>query len=419
MMDGTRRIVRVYVATQAIYTLAASIVWGVITLFQLEAGLSILQIMLIGALFMVVQMLFEVPTGVVADTLGRKASYVVSIGLVAVSTGLFVAAGRAGWGIPGFVGAHVLLAIGWTFQSGAVDAWLVDALDHHGWTGPKEPVFARGGVATEIAMLVGTLTGGALGQFDLAWPFYVRVALLAICFVLVIAAMPEPGFDRRVPRLSELLPESRRILSAGVRHGWRNRVVRPLLLGSLVMGTFYHFAFTVLQPYVIILAGRNLVWLAAALTAASSVTSMVGRWLSGRAVARGARGPRILILASAGMGLFIAGVGIAGWVGGDARGLWPVVSLSALWLLACGFMGLFIPVRQALINKHIPSAQRATVLSIDSLFEAAGSAGGQPALGWIAQSLSYPAAWLASAALLAASVPFAARADREDAAAGA
>lgn len=418
MTDGAKRVVRVYVAIQAIHTLAASIIWGVITLFMMESGLTLLQVMLVGALLTVVAMLFEVPTGVVADTLGRKTSFVISIGLLTVSTGLFVAAGRLEWGLVGFAWAHALLAVGWAFYSGAVDAWLVDALDHHGWDGPKDPVFARGGMATELAMLVGTLAGGALGQIDLAWPFYVRIALLAVCFVLVIVGMPEPGFERRALHLRDLWPESRRIFAAGVRHGWGNRVVRPLLLESLVVGAFYRYGFNALQPYVLMLAGANVVWFAAALTAFSSMASLLGRWMSGRAVERGARGPRIQTWASAGVAACVLGVAVAGWVGREARGFWPLAVLSVLWLGACVFMGLFIPVRQALINRHIPSAERATVLSVDALFDDVGSTAGQPALGWMAQSVSYPAAWLVSAVMLAVAVPFADRADREDAASG-
>ena len=42
-----------------------------------------------------------------------------------------------GWGIAGFVVASALIGLGFTFQTGAVDAWMVDALDAAGWTGPR------------------------------------------------------------------------------------------------------------------------------------------------------------------------------------------------------------------------------------------------------------------------------------------
>jgi MFS family permease len=79
---------------------------------------------------------------------------------------------------------HILIGLGFTFQTGAVDAWLVDALDFTGYDRPKERVFALGGMAFSAAMLVGTLVGGFLGQVDLSLPYLVRAGLLALTFVV-------------------------------------------------------------------------------------------------------------------------------------------------------------------------------------------------------------------------------------------
>lgn len=179
--DSTpRRVIGVFLATSLLYTLATSIIWGVNTLFLMGTGLDIFQVMLVNASFAVGQFIFEVPTGVIADTIGRKASLLLGIGTLFVSTMLYVAGDEYRWGMAGFVGASVLLGLGFTFQTGAVEAWLVDALDHVGWEGGKERVFAWGGMVFGGAMLVGTLLGGVLGQIGLRLPYLVRSGILLV-----------------------------------------------------------------------------------------------------------------------------------------------------------------------------------------------------------------------------------------------
>ena len=73
--DGSQGVRRTYLLLTLLSTLAASLIWGVNTLFLLDAGLSNTQAFTVNAFFTAGQVLFEVPTGVVADTVGRRASF--------------------------------------------------------------------------------------------------------------------------------------------------------------------------------------------------------------------------------------------------------------------------------------------------------------------------------------------------------
>src|SRR5450756_1383380 len=114
---SSRRVVAVYLTTSAIFTLATSIIWGVNTLFLLGAGLSIFQVMLVNTAFTVGQIVFEVPTGVLADTIGRRASFLLASATLLVSTLWYVGAAHFGWGMWSFAGASVLIGLGFTFQT--------------------------------------------------------------------------------------------------------------------------------------------------------------------------------------------------------------------------------------------------------------------------------------------------------------
>ena len=69
---AAERIARAYYVIAGVYTLSASLIWGINTLFLLHAGLSLLQVFLMNALFTGSMAVFEVPTGIVADTKGRR-----------------------------------------------------------------------------------------------------------------------------------------------------------------------------------------------------------------------------------------------------------------------------------------------------------------------------------------------------------
>ena len=162
--DTPPTVMRTYLTLTLLSTLAASFIWGVNTLFLLDAGLSATQAFTVNAFFTAGQVLFEIPTGVVADTRGRKVSYLWGAGTLLVSTLLYLYMWNTEAGLLGWAIASILIGLGFTFFSGAVEAWLVDALDATGYDGDLESVFGRGQTVAGIAMLVGSVAGGVVAQ---------------------------------------------------------------------------------------------------------------------------------------------------------------------------------------------------------------------------------------------------------------
>src|SRR5256714_11554172 len=124
--------------------------------------------------------LFEVPTGVVADTAGRRLSYLLGTVTLAASTLLYVLLWRLHAPFWQWAVVSVLIGLGFTFFSGAVEAWLVDALKATGFTGELESGFGRGQVVTGVAMLGGPVLGGLTApQTRLGGPFVLPGLILA------------------------------------------------------------------------------------------------------------------------------------------------------------------------------------------------------------------------------------------------
>lgn len=403
------RVVRTYLLITGLFNLAASLIWGVDTLFKLHAGLDIFHVMLTNAAFTLGMVVFEIPTGVVADTLGRRVSLLLCIATLFVSTLLYVTIAWRGWGFWPFMLTSVFLGLGYTFYTGAVDAWLVDALKATGYVDPLEQVFARGQMVFGAAMLVGTLGGGFLGQIGLWVPYVVRAATFVPLFALAWMGMREMGFTPRALELRRVPAEMRRVFVEGLRYGLHHRVVRPVMFASLVNMSFMIFGFYSWQRYFLDLLGRDLVWVSGLIAALLSLSMILGNALVGR-LSRVIRTRTGLLAASAAVQavtVVLCGAVGLGFAGGATAAGVPlrflvVVALYLVYGTALGAMG---PVKQGYLNAHIPSEQRATIISLDALFADAGGVGGQTGWGYLSKIRSIGEAWMYSGAMLLIGVP--------------
>src|SRR5436190_9616882 len=118
-MPTSRAIVRTYLVLLLGNTLAASLIWGINTIFLLDAGLSNLEAFAANAFFTAGMVLFEVPTGVVADTIGRRASYLLGTVTLSVTTLAYVALWHWHSAFWLWALASIGLGLGFTFFSGA------------------------------------------------------------------------------------------------------------------------------------------------------------------------------------------------------------------------------------------------------------------------------------------------------------
>src|SRR5436305_2722147 len=201
-------------------TLAASLIWGINTIFLLDAGLSNLEAFAANAFFTAGMVIFEVPTGIVTDTIGRRTSYL--LGTVTLSAASLVYVMLWQISAPFWAWALVSLALGlgFTFFSGAVEAWLVDALTATGYTGDLETVFGRGQIVTGAGMLGGSVLGGLLAQqVSLGFPFLLRGLILIVMFGTAFRLMYDVGFQPE--KGGRPLAEMRKIAANSIDYGWR------------------------------------------------------------------------------------------------------------------------------------------------------------------------------------------------------
>src|SRR5436309_1203913 len=294
-----KRVIRSYLVINGLFTLSASLIWGINTLFLLHADLSIFQVFVANAAFTAAMALFEVPTGVVADTVGRRASFLLAEATLAVGTLAYVGVAAIHGGLLLFCLAGVILGLGYTFYSGAVEAWAVDALKATGYQKELDGLFARASIVSSIAMITGTILGGVLGQISLSLPYLARALLVLMAFGVGFLTMHDIGFTPRAMHLRGVVGEMRKVGRAGITYGWRKPAVRLLVLYSFLFFGFFSWAWYAWQPYFLDLFGRNAVWLSGVIASLFALAGIVGNVVVARLVKRTKRRTTIMLAAAA------------------------------------------------------------------------------------------------------------------------
>jgi len=370
-----------------------SLIFTVNMIYQATVvGLSPLQLVLVGTMMEATGFLFEVPTGVVADMYSRRLSTLIGLALLGCG---FLLEGS----VPAFwamLGSSFLMGVGFTFMSGATEAWITDEVgeDRVG------PVFLRGGQVWLIGGLAGTLASAGLGVIRIQLPMLVAGFGMLLLAGILALIMPE--------RHMHLTPREERTTFGHMLHTARegmkvarNRpVARTVILISLIVGLGSE-AFDRLNTPLIIdrfdfptVLGTDspVLWFGASGiigTLLGLAASEVFRRINAEALGVGTPARLLAILS----GIEIAGIVVFALAGS----LW--LAFAMLWLR--GIIGTLIgPVQGAWLNRNLDSATRATVLSITGQANAIGQVAGGPVLGWVGSAVSIRAALLGSALVL-------------------
>ncbi len=392
---------RTYLILITLQTLAASLIWGINTLFLLDAGLSLTEAFVANAAFTAGMVLFEIPTGVVADTFGRQMSFILGAATLLVTTAAYLYLWYIEAGIGWWILVSALIGLGFTFFSGATEAWLVDALTATGYQGGIESVFGKGQTAAGAATLVGTIGGGFLGQVSLGLPYIARSALLLVVIVAAWIWMKDIGYQP--VRGVAVMPQVRSLVRSSFKHGFGNPPIRMFMLGAPFAAGVGIWAFYAFQPYLLELFGdTSATYLAGIAAAVFAVAQMIGGASVNLVRRRFETRTAVIVIEVVVAAVALAGVGLAELLQVPV-GFWVAIVLLTITAMSWALSG---PMQQAYMNDCIPSEQRATVLSFASLMGSAGGVVIQPALGRVADVFSLGTAYVVAGVLYAIRLPF-------------
>jgi DHA3 family tetracycline resistance protein-like MFS transporter len=382
---------KAYLVLRSISALLFAMIFTYSSVYQVTAvQLSALQLVLVGTMLELTVFVFEVPTGVVADVYSRRLSVI--IGYLLIGLG-FIVEGA----VPLFATillAQVLWGIGYTFTSGATEAWITDEIGEKA----AGQAFLRGGQAGQIGALAGIGIGMALASVQVNLPILVGGVLLMGLGTFLALVMPENRFQ---PAPQEDRNTWQNIVRT-FRDGLRMVKKRPVLKTILLVGLFYglysegldrlwvkHLIEDISLP-----ALGNidpLMWFGL-IRAAGMVISTGSIEVVRKRLNTGSTTSMVKTLFVITSILIVGVVGFA-W----ARGF--VIALLAYWVIVAA-RSIIEPIYTAWVNQRLDSAVRATVLSMSGQVDAIGQILGGPVVGLIGNLISVRAAITVSGVLL-------------------
>jgi predicted MFS family arabinose efflux permease len=361
------------------------LVIGVSTLLPLERGMSLAQIGVIFAMQGFVVLALELPTGGLADALGRRPVLIAST-LVALVSGLIFVTAHT---FAAFVVALLLQGVFRALDSGPLEAWYVDAAQADDPDVKVEEGLSRAGTVLGVAIASGAVISGGLIAWDpvpfltaLETPYWVSIALVAASLVATAVLMKEPVTHMDSGGLRRALDSAReapRVIAGGLRLLGSNRVLLSLV-GVEVFWSVGMIAFETFMPV--------------------RLSELVG----GEAEAGALMGP----VSAAAWGLFAVGSSFAAVLSrriGVARTAIASAVARAAFTVAMGLMagpvGLITaflvvytlhgtggPSHATLLHRQAEARNRTTVLSMNSMVAGGAYSLGLLALGPLAEATS-------------------------------
>ena len=340
---------------------------GVWILYLQHRGLSLAEIGLAEACFHLAPITLELPSGSMADVLGRKWSLAAGALLVATSAALMLAVRSVWLALP----AMFLAGASFAFRSGAQQAYLYDALAERQTTDRFSRVFGRLLSVSYLVIAAATWLGAVLADLDFAWPYALMIGV-GLAGAWLAAGLREPARERPAHRsLVRTVAEALRIVRG-----------RPGLATLLLFTATLWTLLTLIGLYAqAVLAELGLSTSRIGLViGATLVCTAIGSWFAHRLTARGGF-PAWTVGATAA----IVGGGLGLGSGALALGV-------AAYLVAEFAAGLYEPLLAARVNAELAAPQRATILSVQGFLFSITMVWAFPLTGWVAQR----AGWLAA-----------------------
>ena len=377
---AARNVSRFYV-----YNILGSLnIWmPVYILYVLSRGLTLTQATLLSSVWWLTAVVFEVPTGAIADRHGRRTSLILGcVALIAAFCVLALSRTMAWIGV-----AYVLWAISVTFYSGADYALLYDTLREVGREGEYQRACGRAMSYGLVAAGIGSLLGGLLGKVGLVWPIALS-GVIAVGQLLAVLRLREPRVERKQQvRYYAHVGQSFRAAFAPPRV--RNLIILAALVATAawVLGVLYQPHLQSLGFSVAMIGALYLV-LRLCGAVGSNYAHAIGRAL--RRAAPLALVPALLCVSVALLALFHS-------------------MAAVVFMFTNKFLeSVLSPLLSAAMNEQIESEKRATVLSIASLTSSLLLAAVQPFAGNVADRFTTAAGFWLLAAILGVAAVFAA-----------
>lgn len=395
-----RSLIFLAIFQQSLQWFAVGFIFPVMSLFILKEGVNYFQLGIVMAVYSGAVILAELPTGGLADTIGRKPTYISALLFLMAGSSILIFFSGFSMLITGFF----VMGIGRALSSGALDAYFIDAILNRDSNADIQKIMAKSGFAVPLALGCGSLLGGFLPDWTAGGllpqiftnpyttNFIVYFALNGILAVFILIFIHEPGMVFTPAATLKGIKQLPDQIRTSVRFGLKTPIILILMIGTMIWGFSISSLEQFWQPRVQeITVSDGDSWIFGVLGFGYFLAASLGSLLS-IPLCRICRDNYVLvmILSRFLMGAFLIALAFQ-------AGL-PMFSL--FYFVVFAFNGLSGPSGAALFNRAVPSEKRSTMLSLESLFLQIGGIGGSLLLGGMARVFSIRTAWIFAGLLL-------------------
>ncbi|MBL7059348.1 MFS transporter [Candidatus Pacearchaeota archaeon] len=388
-----KRIVNLYLVIVFLFNLGHSFFFATYVVFLVSKGLDLFQVSLINCFFMAGVFFLEMPTGAFADLMGRKRTFVISCFIYSLS--MFIYYFSETFWI--FVLAESIASLASALHSGSFEAWIVDSLKYYGFDENEDidEVFRKGNQIKPFGIIIGSLIGGYIGINNLALPWLFSSISMAFVGIFAYLTMKEEYVLKKTRefKITDMFSDIKQIIIESIHYGIKKRSVFYIICFNVI----FMFIIQSLNMYWQIMFknfGLNtdkLSWIFIGIAGFTSLGSYLSKWF--RSISRNEKEAIVLSQLITVIGILIAS------------------QCNMVMLILYSFLfheigrGMFQPLSQSYINKRIPSKQRATILSFDSMITKGGAVFGLIIGGWLAKNYSISTSWFVSGIVLLIAIP--------------
>ncbi len=380
----------VYYLVVFLQSLVMSMMATSYVLFLYSKGLDTLEANLINTVFMVGNFIFEVPTGVYADYFGRKKSIMLFFLVWAIGHFIYFYSNS----FSGFILAELIAALGLTFITGALDAWVVDAIGEGEYVGKIDYVLSQAQVYGKVAYVIGGLLGGYLATIDLSIPFLAEGFISLLGFIFTWAYVQEDFSKPKTISLKSGLNDTKTIVKDSLSFIKQQPIIKWLIVITMIswfafqpLNMFWSPRFTKLGS--VDTASMGWAWVVI------STSMMFGSYLIKRMTQSKKSYQKIAYITFSLLGLSIIA---SGWL----NLFFPAISFFVLHEFG---RGMEKPFKSAYLNRYIPSDKRATILSFNGMLGRLAAALGLIIFGFLAKYISFSSTWIISGVLILSVIP--------------
>ncbi|MBT4287526.1 MAG: MFS transporter [Deltaproteobacteria bacterium] len=396
----SKKLIAIACLNQSIHWFIFGLIIPVITLLQLEKGLNYFQIGITLAMYSGATVLLELPTGGLADSIGRKRVYLISLIVTFISTIIIL-----------FAQSFVGMIIGFAFMgcaralsSGSMDAWFVDEFYKIEAKDKLQHALAKIGFFIPVGLGMGCLIAGWLptgfgnlttqiSGFTIYSSNLIAIGIMVIIQFSITQIVVKEELQSRHPfKILDGFKQFPNIVKTSLQYGIKNRTLFLLLMSTFAWGVAISGLELLWQPRV-----KNIINLESGtmifgvLATGYFMADALGNILISKIcnIFKNAY-PMILFYTRTAMGVFLLILAFQSRIIGFTFFYWTLFI----------FNGMSNSPHAAIFNSAIPTDKRSTLLSFESLFLQIGGLLGSLIMGYLANTLSISIAWILGAIIL-------------------